>query len=326
MGAVRVRVPSDAAPTDLRISHRPLAVERKRGQGAELVLQFELQAHTDDEAQTTVDRFQKPLELRVDLAGLMDFGALQLHEHAFFGYWDEKTEQWVSLDARMEGTALVAETDHFTVYGTGNNVGMETGWVPTCNEAVVSLFDGALVYDYPIEAPDGVGGLQPDLSLRYNSRRVDGIVTWVQSDWAGLGWTVDTVEIVRDAFKPRYTSYPGGTPNWNNGYVEWGNQYSLLYKGTRYPLSPIGPNRIGRYHAQDDQFLYIERRNSINCGALPCNGVRSTIRPSTGLSGSVTGLSIVWAIPKTPSSPSIRAGVTILIRLWGAPMASLRAI
>jgi hypothetical protein len=148
---------------------------------------------------------------------------------------------------------------------------MATGWVPTFNEATIALFDGGLSYEYPIAVPDGVGGLVPDLSLTYNSRRVDGIVSWVQSDWLGLGWTVDTIEIVRELFRPDYTSYPGGNPNWANGGVKWGNRYSLLYKGTRYPLIPSTPNGRGRYHTQDEQFVYVERRNNSTICGIPGN-------------------------------------------------------
>lgn len=229
---VTVRVPESATGRDVRVEHRPVSAERLQSKGAELALQFELNAFADDESGAPMERFDQPLELRVDLTGLVDLLALKYYQHPFLGYWDQESQEWVAVAFRQERNVLVAEVDHLSLWGAGTTVGTNTGWMLPANEAAVSLFDGGLMYDYPLQLPDGGGGLQPSLSLSYNSRRLDGVVTWVQSDWLGMGWTVDTMEIVRDAFRPQYTSYPGGNPDFSDGRVQWGNRYSLLYKGT----------------------------------------------------------------------------------------------
>lgn len=46
----------------------------------------------------------------------------------------------------------------------------------------VSLFTGAFTYSYPIVVPPGRRGIQPDLSLNYNSQ--------AQNGWLGLGWNL----------------------------------------------------------------------------------------------------------------------------------------
>jgi len=105
--------------------------------------------------------------------------------------------------------------------------------------------------------PHGRGGLTPRLALFYNSRRVDGIRSWVQADWAGLGWSVDTVEIVRKL-----------TPssNWRWADSTYENRFTLLFNGAAYKLEPENAGQYyGRYHTADEQFLFIERRNAPWC-------------------------------------------------------------
>jgi hypothetical protein len=48
------------------------------------------------------------------------------------------------------------------------------GWQLAYQPPVVGLFSGAVTFDYPIEVPAGRNGLEPGLSLSYNSRGVDG--------------------------------------------------------------------------------------------------------------------------------------------------------
>jgi hypothetical protein len=66
----------------------------------------------------------------------------------------------------------------------------------------------------------------------------------------GLGWTLDTMEIVREV---------QGT---NGQSFNWSNEFTLLYKGTAYKLKPdTGGLAYGHYHTEDEQFLAIERHN-----------------------------------------------------------------
>jgi hypothetical protein len=150
-----------------------------------------------------VRRFQKPLELRVDVSGLIDQSAMAYFQYAFLAYQDEHG-QWQELPTYRAGDQLVATLDHFSVIGAGTGNVVTSGWLLTFNDPQVSTFSGGLAYDYPIAVPPGRGGLTPDLRLSYNSRRVDGILSWIQTDWVGLGWTVDPMEIVRKV-----------TPDWS---------------------------------------------------------------------------------------------------------------
>src|SRR3990172_13156466 len=65
-----------------------------------------------------------------------------------------------------------------------------------------SLFPGAATYSYPIEVPPGTNGLQPLISISYNSQNVKqrpGIL--------GAGWFITQNYIYRDVnFTPDNTS------------------------------------------------------------------------------------------------------------------------
>lgn len=65
--------------------------------------------------------------------------------------------------------------------------------IPTQPKAMVDQSTGALVYEYPLEMPEGRNGMAPELSLRYNSRNItkpDSIM--------GLGWELSVPYIQRE--------------------------------------------------------------------------------------------------------------------------------
>lgn len=268
-GRVRVVFPKGAVERPVRVEHRPKRADAMLPGQAGMALEFELNAFTDDEAAAPVRRFAKDLELRVDLSGLIDLESLPMHQYARLAYWDEAMGEWMGIRARREGNTLIGALDHFTTIGGGSANIYQKGWVLTFNDATVSTFSGGLTYDYPIKVPEGRGGLTPDLRLSYNSRRVDGILTWIQTDWAGLGWTLDTMEIVR-RIEPAWDA-SSGSPAWCWEWFDWQNEFTLLYKGTGYKLKPGSSNPYGRYYTEDEQFLYIERRNTAGGNGSPVN-------------------------------------------------------
>lgn len=59
---------------------------------------------------------------------------------------------------------------------------------------------GAFTYSYPISIPPAPGGLQPGVSLDYDSQAVDGLTSSTnnQASWIGDGWSYDPGFIQRD--------------------------------------------------------------------------------------------------------------------------------
>jgi len=269
-GRVQVVFPPGAVAESLRVVHTPKRVDRIPLQAGGLGIEFDLDVFTADAAATPIHQFDKPLELRVDMAGLVDLSGLAYWQYPYLAWYDEAKGQWVTLMTRREGNTLVASLDHFTTLGGGTGNNYESGWLLAFNDAHVSTFTGGLNYDFPIQVPGGRGGLTPDLRLNYNSRRVDGILTWIQTDWAGLGWTLDTMSIARRV-TPDYTP-TGGKPAWYwDAWVGWENKFTLMYKGTGHKLKAGGSSAYGRYYTEDEQFLYIERRNTAGGNGSPDN-------------------------------------------------------
>jgi RHS repeat-associated protein len=250
-GRVLVKIPAGAVEETLRLVHVSVAVDMVPVRHSGLALRFELNAFAADAGGAPVHAFARPFELRVDLHGLVDWSVMPLYQQPFLGVWNEQEKEWVSIAARRQGDVLIADLDHLSTFGGGTGSNHETGWLLTFNDAHVGTFNGGLNYEYPIAVPAGRGGLTPDVHLSYNSRRVDGILTWIQSDWLGLGWTLDSMSIVR-AVTP--------TADWEYGYVDWSNAFTLLYKGTGYRLIPGSTTTgYGRYYLEDEQFLYVQR-------------------------------------------------------------------
>jgi len=166
------------------------------------------------------------------------------------------------------------------------------------NEPQVALFSGGAVYDHPIEVPAGRGGLQPALNLSYNSRRVDGITGWVESDWAGMGWSMDLMDIVREGLECVVHD--------QTVFIHYANRFSLLMNGTSYELEPdpgVGAGQPGRYHVKDAPSLYV---------------ILEDDAPYPGEGGNVTGL--YWIV-KTPDGTRYRLGYSTNSEqvLWPTP-------
>lgn len=128
------------------------------------------------------------------------------------------------------------------------------GWTLQLNEPTVSIATGAVAYQYPITIPPGKNGLQPNINLSYNSQRVDGIINWQTSEWVGLGWSIDSIDIVRTGIREMW---PGNPDFW----LIYDNEFLLTLNGTSYRLQPATGNQYGRYYAEGSPDIYVERIN-----------------------------------------------------------------
>ena len=67
------------------------------------------------------------------------------------------------------------------------------GWKPILTPPVPDLFSGAATYSYPIQTPAGRNGLQPNVVLSYNGRRID-MLKEMENEEGGpvaLGWSLN---------------------------------------------------------------------------------------------------------------------------------------
>ncbi len=111
-------------------------------------------------------------------------------------YYDPATQEWAALPSHADPASktLQAYTTHFTVFDIGVN-NFQASHLPSVDAFQVSSFTGAGTYSMPIEVPAGPGGLQPNLSLSYNSQVIDQSTTQTQASWVGMGWSLETGSI-----------------------------------------------------------------------------------------------------------------------------------
>ncbi|WP_093656773.1 polymorphic toxin-type HINT domain-containing protein [Streptomyces wuyuanensis] len=91
---------------------------------------------------------------------------------------------------------------------------------------------GAFSWSYPIGVPSVPGGLQPKISLGYNSQSVDGrtAASNNQPSWVGDGWDWEPGYIER-RYKPCNDDKTGGTNTTKVGDLCWYNNNAILSLG-----------------------------------------------------------------------------------------------
>lgn len=165
------------------------------------------------------------------------------------------------------------------------------GWTLQFNEPAVSTFNGSASYQYGFDLPPGRNGLQPNLSLSYSSSRVDGIINWQTSEWTGLGWSLDAIDIVRTGIEEKW---PGNPDFW----LTYDNDFLLIMNGTSYRLQPGSSAEHGQYIANNAPDLYVLRVND-------CSDDNNCYNFS---GGSTNNKTTEYWIVKTPNGTTYRLG------------------
>jgi len=157
-------------------------------------------------------------------------------------YYDEDSQSWVPLPSRVDTQrhVLIATTDHLTIFDA-NATDWEGTHLPGVKGWQVSNFTGAATYSYPLQMPDGPGGLKPSLTLNYDSQVVDSATLETQAGWVGMGWSLETGYIQRNM---------NGTPDDVND-----DTFSLVIGGMEHMLLP---DSSGYYHTADETFWRLQ--------------------------------------------------------------------
>ena len=158
---------------------------------------FEIIA-TTKASKAELHQFEKEIEIKVSYADLnLPAGK---DENLFLYWYNPENKGWEALPSSIdpETKTLKGITSHFSVFDMGLNQ-WQASHVPTVDSFQVSNFTGAGTFSLPIEVPAGPGGLQPSLTLSYNSQVVDQSTTVTQASWVGMGWTLETGSIEIDA-------------------------------------------------------------------------------------------------------------------------------
>jgi PKD repeat protein len=175
-GDLAVHFPAAAVTQTLVVTHTPYRAVVD--QGPDQLHRFELLARTS--AGTPVENFAAPVTLTLAYAGLGV--APEGEETIVFFYWDEAAGDWqpITTTVNTAGDLATAPVDHFTQFAVTQHFGLggppPLRRLPTVAGAGVDLLTGAATYVYPLEVPPGTHGMQPNLSLVYNSGAADTLL------------------------------------------------------------------------------------------------------------------------------------------------------
>jgi RHS repeat-associated protein/uncharacterized repeat protein (TIGR01451 family) len=285
-GLVEATFPSGWADEPAEVSHQMVewhAIGTERG----LATGFEMEAIGVSSGEP-ITHFNVPVTVTLVLSGLVDMD--RMSPNAYFIRHRTGAEdpwEWLRLTVSPTLGTVSGALSHFSEIEGGTQ--QVEGWRLLTNLPTVSTFSGAATYSYPIEVPPGRNGLQPQISLSYNSRQIDGILAWIQSDWLGFGWSLGgTAEIVRDKVVKCHNG------SWEMHACVSGNpaeaydDFRLVLGGTSYRLLPDmrwagpGEDRDGRFYAEGAPELYVERINDCSDDDDCWDGVGGSTLNQTG--------------------------------------------
>jgi RHS repeat-associated protein len=242
---IQVVVPESQDVVELKVKLK----EAKRLKPGESGLAFIFDIKATGKDKKDISQFSEPITITLQIADLLN----ALDKQVYLTHYNEDKNDWdyVEIVARDEkaGTVTFA-TNHFSTYGGGVSTSISqltspAAWTMKFNDANVSLFDGALNWNYPLDIPAGPGGVRPYLSISYNSRRVDGILERPTTGWEkrvtdpnpeiAYGWDLDLPEIAW-----------GGIGGWiepqnaSVGRAAWRPYLTLRLNGSSVRVVPDG--------------------------------------------------------------------------------------
>ncbi len=203
---------------------------------------FEINAQ-GKESKQALHQFSGEVSIEVSYSNLDLAGK---NENDLYLYWyDPETQDWYALPTAVDTNTktLRAVTTHFSVFDSNIN-DFKASHMPTVDAFQVSGFTGAATYSLPIEVPAGPGGMQPNLSLSYNSQTVDQSTAQTQPSWVGMGWTLGMNSISLDDH---------GTNEINTNDSTWAHDdtWSVNVAGISSTLVKVGSS----YRAADENFV-----------------------------------------------------------------------
>jgi len=108
---------------------------------------------------------------------------------------------------------------------------------------------GAFTYSYPIQVPPVPGGLEPDISLNYNSQLVDGLTSSTngQASWIGDGWDYSPGYVERD-----YRSCSLNTGSQKTGDFCWSSDDITTLSLNGQDTTLVQDGSTGTWRAESD--------------------------------------------------------------------------
>ena len=177
------------------------------------------------------ESFEKPVRIVIDMRQLA--GQFEgTTRDWYLEYRDEADKTlWhgVPITIHQADGLISAETTHFSDWNAGV---LPDSWSPVWVPPDVDAFSGAATYQYSIDVPPGRNGMQPSLTLSYNSRAADGHIrsNFIQGP-IGLGWSLPQIYVTRVGVDSAPTG--NGIPAINHP-----SDFRLVFSGQGYELVP----------------------------------------------------------------------------------------
>ncbi|SMX53979.1 RHS repeat-associated core domain-containing protein [Candidatus Brevifilum fermentans] len=151
----------------------------------------------DKNTATNVSYFSNPITLIIPYS-TEELTPEQENDLQVF-YYDDNAMDWFPMLTEVDTIAktLTVQTDHLTVfdYKPAN----WQSYLPPFQDAFsVAEYTGAATYKMDFPVISGTAGIQPSVSLRYNSQVIDEGTLFNQASWVGMGWSLDLGSITRD--------------------------------------------------------------------------------------------------------------------------------
>jgi hypothetical protein len=194
-----------------------------------------------------ITKFNSPVTLQIayDENRIFDWR----EENLQIFYYDDEIEDWFPLATEVDtkNNTLTAQTDHLTVfdYKASSWQGYD---LPTVDDFKVAGFTGAGTYAINLWTPPGTAGLQPQLTLQYNSQIIDEATSYSQASWVGMGWSMDTGAIT--------TNLHGTTDDPKD------DTYSISLSGISSQLLPIGNSEYVTANRSYEKIVYNDTEKS----------------------------------------------------------------
>jgi len=241
--------PESAIPSEETLFFEEYGLPTLVDDGVNFFAQWEMRAiapggNSADRA-SDVHEFENGIQMRLDISHLVDAGVPP--EDLRIWTRESTEEVWKTLEHvryDAETKSISVWTYHFSLFGLGKGLEATGDRLPSIKAFSVDELTGAATIQVPIEAPTGLGGMAPQVSLSYSSAIMDDwrriaqnkLYVPVRGGSAGASWNVSGISYIArtdDNFNQN-TSESAKT----FAMVLNGQSVSLIYRDGKWRTNP----------------------------------------------------------------------------------------